>query len=301
MADPHFKIIFNGQLRNGVERETASLNLTELFKSDASIVEKLFSGRAATLKHGLSHEQALRYLEALHEAGVEAHIEVESPVSATSDDTHQSPSYRPQIEPSPYAPPQAPVVSTLEGFSELKVFSVQGRIGRLRYLAWSLVLMVSIGVAAAICAALMTSSLIAGGLLTTIAVVAFIIISVQIGAQRLHDAGWSAWLLLLNIVPFVGTLFPILMMVVPGNAGANEYGAPQPPNSKTVKILACIWLLILALGTAGFFVGGLGLFENEVQTTATEYENTLPYDDDNDNDAAQPADSTPPSVDYKDK
>ncbi|MDY7562144.1 DUF805 domain-containing protein [Pseudomonas sp. 10B1] len=301
MAEPHFKIIFSGQLRSGVERETATLILAELFKSDGAVVEKLFSGRAITLRHGLSQEQARYYLDALNDAGVEARIEAENPINLELYDIHQPTPYQTQAQLSPYATPQAPVITTLAGFPELKVFTVRGRIGRLRYLAWTFVLMTAIGVATAICAALMTSSLIAGGLFTTIAVVAFFIISVQIGAQRLHDAGWSAWLLLLNLVPFVGALFPILMIVVPGNTGPNQFGAPQPPNSKAVKILACTWLLILAVTMVGFFFGVPGLFESEVQTTATEYENTLPYDDDQDSDTSQPADSTPPSVDYKNK
>ncbi|WP_297844719.1 DUF805 domain-containing protein [Pseudomonas sp.] len=299
MAETHFKIVFAGQLRNGVEIETAKLNLAQLFKSDASVVGKLFNGTPVALKRGLSHEQALHYLDALHEAGVEAAIEVDPPVVLSLDEIHHPASYR--TESSPYAPPNAAVAPTTPEFAELKVFTVQGRIGRLRYLAWSLVLMVAASIFAGTCAALMTSSLIAGGLFATIAVVGFFIVSVQIGAQRLHDAGWSAWLLLLNLVPVVGSLFPILMVVVPGNTGPNQYGSPQPPNSRAVKVLACMWLLIVALGMVGYFGGGLGVFEDEVQTTANEYENTLPFDNDNDSDTSQPADSASPSVDYKDE
>jgi len=299
MAETHFKIVFEGQLRNGVEIETAKLNLTQLFKSDASVVDKLFNGTSVVLKRGLLHEQAMHYLDALHEAGVEATIEVDTPVVLSLDEIHHPASHG--AESSPYAPPNAAVAPAAPGFSELKVFTVQGRIGRLRYLAWSLVLMIAASIFAGICAALMTHSLIAGGLFATIAAVGFFIVSVQIGAQRLHDAGWSAWLLLLNLVPVVGSLFPVLMVVVPGNKGPNQYGSPQPPNSRAVKVLACMWLLIVALGLVGYLVGGLSVFEDEVQTTATEYENTLPFDDDDDSDTSQPADSTSPSVNYKDE
>lgn len=299
MAETHFKIVFEGQPRAGVEIEKAKLNLAHLFKSDASVVDKLFNGSPVVLKRGLAHEEALHYLDALHQAGVEANIEIDTPVFLSLDDIHQPASHR--SESSPYAPPNAPVIAVQQGFSELKVFTIQGRIGRLRYLAWSLVLMVAVGIFAAICAALMTSSLIVGGLFGTVAVVGFFIVSVQIGAQRLHDAGWSAWLLLLNLVPVVGSLFPFVLVVVPGNLGANQYGPPQPPNSKAVKILACMWLLIGALGMVSYFVGDLGLVEDEVQTTANEYENTLPFDTDDDDDTSQPAESASPSVDYKDE
>jgi uncharacterized membrane protein YhaH (DUF805 family) len=301
MAETHFKIIFEGRLRNGVELHTAKLNLAGLFKSEASVVEKLFSGQPVILKSGLSQEQAQRYLNALHDAGVEAQIEAEHPtINLNLDDIEPAAPYQAPIEPSsPYAPPQAAVGARLAEFSELKVFTVHGRIGRLRYLAWSLVLMIAILIIAALCALLLSNSLVAGGLVITVAAVAFVIISVQIGVQRLHDAGWSGWLLLINLVPFVGSLFPLALMIVPGNAGPNQYGPPQPPNSKAVKVLASMWILLIALSSVGLYVGGVNLFEDEVQSTASEYENTLPQDDDNDSDSAQPADGAPPSVDYK--
>jgi uncharacterized membrane protein YhaH (DUF805 family) len=301
MADTHFKIVFEGTLRNGVEIETAKLNLARLFKSEPSVVDRLFGGQPVILKRGLSQEQAQRYLTALNQAGVEARIEAEQPtVNLRLDDVKPFSAYQTSVEPSsPYAPPHAAVGATLPEFAELKVFTIQGRIGRLRYLAWSLVLFVAFVIVAALCAFLLTNSLVAGGLIITVAVVAFAIVSIQIGAQRLHDAGWSGWLLLINLVPFMGGLFPLLLMIIPGNAGVNQYGAPQPPNSKAVKILASMWLVVIVASSVGLYVGGVDVFEDEVQSSAGEYENTLPQDDDNDSDAAQPAEDAPPSVDYK--
>jgi uncharacterized membrane protein YhaH (DUF805 family) len=295
MAETHFKIVFEGQLRTGVDIETAKLNMAGLFKRELSAVEKLFSGQPVALKRGLSQEQALHYLSALNDAGVEARIEADPAISLSLEEIDEPTPYRapeePQHEASPYAPPRAQVGATWPEFAELKVFTVQGRIGRLRYLAWTLVLMVAIIAVTGVCAAILTSSLVGGGLLIAIAAIGFFIVSVQIGVQRLHDVGWSGWLLLINLVPFVGSLFPILMMVIPGNSGANQYGAPQPPNTTAVKVLASLWLAIIAILMVGAFVGGISTFESEVQTTASEYENILPYDDDNDSDTAQPANS----------
>ncbi|MGV8863754.1 MAG: DUF805 domain-containing protein [Pseudomonas sp.] len=295
MAETHFKIVFEGQLRTGVDIETAKLNMAGLFKRELSAVEKLFSGQPVALKRGLSQEQALHYLSALNDAGLEARIEPDPTISLSLEEIDEPTPYRapeePQHEASPYAPPRAQAGATWPEFGELKVFTVQGRIGRLRYLAWTLVLMVAIIAVTGVCAAILTSSLVGGGLLIAIAAIGFFIVSVQIGVQRLHDVGWSGWLLLINLVPFVGSLFPILMMVIPGNTGANQYGAPQPPNTTAVKVLASLWLAIIAILVVGAFVGGISTFESEVQSTASEYENILPYDDDNDSDTAQPANS----------
>jgi uncharacterized membrane protein YhaH (DUF805 family) len=295
MAETHFKIVFEGKLRTGVDIETAKLNMAGLFKRELSAVEKLFSGQPVALKRGLSQEQALHYLSVLNDAGIEARIEADPAISLSLEEIDEPKSYRAPEESqhgaSPYAPPRAQVGAAWPAFGELNVFTVQGRIGRLRYLAWTLVLMVAILAVTGVCAAVLTRSLVGGGLLIAIAAIGFFIVSVQIGVQRLHDVGWSGWLLLINLVPFVGSLFPILMMVIPGNAGANQYGAPQPPNTKAVKALASLWLAIIAILMVGAFVGGIATFESEVQTTTSEYENNLPYDDDNDNDTSQPADS----------
>lgn len=146
-------------------------------------------------------------------------------------------------ENSPYAPPQANVAEPLPEFAELKTFSLKGRIGRVRYLGWSMALLLcsapifllATGVAA------LSSSL---SLVLIIAVsLAITAVAVCIGVQRLHDLGWSGWLWLLNFVPLVGSVFALLMLILPGSQGVNRFGPPPPPNSRKVTILA--WLIIL--------------------------------------------------------
>lgn len=149
---------------------------------------------------------------------------------------------------SPYAPPSANVGEAMPLYGELKPFSVTGRIGRLRYLAWSLVIMVAaaglFGVAAVIMAVSSTAGLLCMGLIG----IGMLVVSVQIGIQRLHDFGWSGWLILLNLVPFLGSLFPFVMLLMPGSREVNHYGSPPPPNSRSVKVLAALWLVLIVSG-----------------------------------------------------
>ena len=256
MSDSRFKIVFDGALRPGVESTTAKLNLAELFKSDVEAIEKLFTGRPVALKRDLSQPDAQTYLTALHNAGIDARIEAEQPVAFNLAETHETDSSTSdRAAASPYAPPRAAVGDNLPEFATLKVFTIHGRIGRLRYLAWTLALTVAMLVAAgiistvgfAVATASPTIAIIIGSLLGFALFVALVVVSVQIGVQRLHDLGWSGWLYLLNLVPLVNSVFPLLLLVLPGNTGANQYGAPPPRNSTAVKILASLWLAFIPL------------------------------------------------------
>ena len=270
MSDNRFKIVFDGALLPGVESTTAKLNLAELFKSDVEAIEKLFTGRPVALKRDLSRPDAETYLTALKNAGIDARIEAEQPVAFSLAETHETEPASDFSRPaaSPYAPPRAAVGDDLPEYAELKIFTIHGRIGRLRYLAWTLVLTVAMLVASGILAtagfavatASPTAGIILGSLLGFALFVAIVWVSVQIGVQRLHDLGWSGWLYLLNLVPLVNSIFPLLLLVLPGNTGANQYGAPPPRNSTAVKVLASLWLafiplmliIVMALGMNGY-------------------------------------------------
>jgi uncharacterized membrane protein YhaH (DUF805 family) len=146
--------------------------------------------------------------------------------------------------PSPYATPNAQISDSLEEYSDLKVFSVSGRIGRARFLAWSLVLLLATYGAMLVAAFSLGLSAFVGAPLALVVMVATVVVSVQIGVQRLHDIGWSGWLYLLHLVPVVNFVFALLMLVIPGTTGSNRFGPPPPPNSTAVKILAWLWLVV---------------------------------------------------------
>ncbi len=150
---------------------------------------------------------------------------------------------------SPYATPQAQVSDGAAEFGELNYFGVEGRIGRVRYLGWSMAMsLLSIPVFGLVFVGAMAISQVLAILLMAVAVIGLVVVGVGIGAKRLHDLGWSAWLLLLMFVPIVGSVFSLLMLVLPGTPGANRYGPPPPPNSKGVVALAWTLLLVPIIG-----------------------------------------------------
>ncbi|MBM7062201.1 DUF805 domain-containing protein [Pseudomonas sp. UL073] len=157
---------------------------------------------------------------------------------------------------SPYTPPQAQVGEELPEFGDLNVFSVQGRIGRLRYLAWTLVvLLASVGLFGLAMIGMGIHQMV-GWTLISVVGIAIVVVSLMIGVQRLHDIGWSGWLLLLNIIPVVGSVLSLLMLLVPGTTGVNRFGPPPPANSTAVKVLAALWLLPIAAALLVVALGG---------------------------------------------
>lgn len=120
-----------------------------------------------------------------------------------------------------------------------KVFSIDGRIGRLRYLGYTwlytFAAMIVLAVVAGILAAISTD-LMAFALLAYIPVVG---VSMIPAIRRCNDLNKSGWFSLLSLVPFVNIGFAIWVLFFPGDAAANDYGPPPAKNSNWM------WLLIL--------------------------------------------------------
>lgn len=131
---------------------------------------------------------------------------------------------------------------------EPEVFAMDGRIGRLRYLAFGLVvgfsLAFAMGVVAAILA-MVSPFLVYAGLLLYIPIIAYIFI---LAKRRLNDMGYSGWCSLLLLIPFVQFLAVLWLVFGPGDDGTNEYGQAPGPNSGLV-IVGAIVMPIVFVGT----------------------------------------------------
>ncbi|MBZ9751375.1 DUF805 domain-containing protein [Deinococcus sp. HMF7620] len=56
---------------------------------------------------------------------------------------------------------------------------------------------------------------------------AVLVPSLAVTVRRLHDTGKSGWLILLNLIPFIGGLILLVFLVTDSEAGANKWG-PNP-------------------------------------------------------------------------
>lgn len=151
----------------------------------------------------------------------------------------------------PYAAPAATDIGGEDTTYEPKVFSFHGRIGRLRYLAygmaWSLAIMVGAVVLGTVLAAISgseTGVFGAVGLMYALMLVPTFVMAVR----RLNDLGYSGWLSVLMIIPFINLIMGLILIFAPGAAGQNRYGPAPGPNSGLVVIAALILPLIAIVG-----------------------------------------------------
>ena len=142
----------------------------------------------------------------------------------------------------PYESPASDIIDpAMQEFDDTQIFSTSQRIGRLRWLAYSMlanfVLFAIIGILAAVLVPMIATSQSSGGIGVT-AIISIIlvylipfIVGIILARRRLHDLGQSGWLGLLFLVPLVNLIFGLYLLFAPGMKEANQYGLRPKPNT----------------------------------------------------------------------
>ena len=147
----------------------------------------------------------------------------------------------------PYQAPRVGVADPRQEYAPMRIFSVSGRLGRLRYLAYSMgvpfLILVPLLIVAAVLGAIMPPLVIVGIILGGIGYVAVIVLQFIFTIRRCHDFDTSGWLSLLLLVP----LAPFVFWFIPGTTGANRYGNPPPPNSGGVIAVVLLPLIVIPI------------------------------------------------------
>jgi uncharacterized membrane protein YhaH (DUF805 family) len=147
----------------------------------------------------------------------------------------------------PYLAPQAAVGDVGDQqYQPVRTFSASGRIGRARYIGYSIGWAVMIGMLAGVLMAFAKGT----GMAPVVAIamlaayVLLFVIQFLLSIQRCHDFNTSGWASLLILIPLVNLLFWFL----PGTPGANRFGPPPPPNTVGVILGALILPLVFVVG-----------------------------------------------------
>jgi uncharacterized membrane protein YhaH (DUF805 family) len=144
----------------------------------------------------------------------------------------------------PYEAPKTTVADyeAAQEYSEVKIWSASGRIGRLRYLAYSTGAWLVAGLVFGVLAAVMDYSL--AVVVAAVLYIAALVLNILAAIQRSHDMDWSGWTVLLQLIPLVGFIWVFKR----GTEGPNNYGLPPPPNTLGVKILGVLLPVIFLIG-----------------------------------------------------
>jgi uncharacterized membrane protein YhaH (DUF805 family) len=159
----------------------------------------------------------------------------------------------------PYGAPRA-MVGDREEFQPVKLFAVSGRIGRARYIVYSILVSLVLVLPAM---ALMALSPGLGLAVLALAYVATFVMSIMLTIQRSHDFNMTGWFSLLVFVPFANLLF----WFVPGTDGPNRFGARTQPNSTGVMVALWIVPVVFVLGIAAAVA--LPAYQDYVKRAAT--------------------------------
>jgi len=162
----------------------------------------------------------------------------------------------------PYQPPDAPLEKRTDSRrAQVRILSLSGRIGRVRYIAYStglwilayLVLAVAVGVVER------SSGTAAGGDALAVLAATFVaVMTLALTIQRCHDFDVPGWLAPLGLIPVVNLSF----WVIPGTDGTNRYGPQTSPNPLWTVILACMSAVI---SLAGLVAGVVAVVIQQVE------------------------------------
>ena len=136
-----------------------------------------------------------------------------------------------------YAAPYADLSQPVQPGAAV-AFALNGRIGRLRYVAYvsAAYLLISL------CLAL-TMIPLDGVAASVVVLIAYMIIA----RRRLQDIGLGGLFFLCMFIPFVNLYFGFVMLFKRGDEGSNEFGSQPPANTVGVKVMACALPLLLVL------------------------------------------------------
>ncbi|NND59588.1 MAG: DUF805 domain-containing protein [Gammaproteobacteria bacterium] len=136
--------------------------------------------------------------------------------------------------------------------------SPAGRLGRVRFLAYNMVL--SLAMMALMMILGFIISLVFGGetgeflnkLLIVIVMIPAMIISVIFLIKRCHDFNASGWWCIPGVIgaliPLVNLIVFMVYALIPGTVGDNRFGPATPPNTALHWVLATLFPLVLVAG-----------------------------------------------------
>lgn len=177
----------------------------------------------------------------------------------------------------PYKPPQNNLASaSTQAYADIQILSAAGRIGRIRYIAYSFGITVLLYLSFAFVAGIVSSFfpndaapiILGAGIFIAVCIILYI--SVLLMIQRLHDMDQSGWFSLLMIVPIVSAFFALYLWLWPGTQGVNRFGNPPPPNKLAGLIIIILAAIVLIGILAAIAIPAYNEYIQRAQSSAMQ-------------------------------
>jgi len=172
----------------------------------------------------------------------------------------------------PYRSPSADVTAPPSSGRDLTgPFDPSGRFGRLSYIAWAMLISLSLNLIQIVLTAVLGFSsadaqqpgfaAAAVGIITIVFGIATVVATVLFVIRRLHDIELSAWWVLLGLVPLVNLFFGLYVLLKPGDTGVNRFGPPRDTRGWE-KIVGGIGAALIVLTVVMLVIGLIAVMMN---------------------------------------
>jgi uncharacterized membrane protein YhaH (DUF805 family) len=152
----------------------------------------------------------------------------------------------------PYSAPNATITDIDEEDEtyEPQLFAWEGRIGRLRYLAYYFAIVVLTSLIGGIVAAVLTALVAPGPMMAVLGVIGYVpllIATFVVTRRRLNDLNHSGWWGVITLVPLLNLVLGLYLVFGPGSKGVNSFG-PKPCKNSVAVVLGGLILPIAIIG-----------------------------------------------------
>jgi len=172
----------------------------------------------------------------------------------------------------PYRPPTADVTAPPPSGQDLTgPFDPSGRFGRLSYIAWAMLVSVTLNLIQIVLGAVLGVggadasqpgiAVAVVGVVTMVLAIATVVATVLFVIRRLHDIELSGWWAVLGLVPVVNLIFGLYVLLKAGAAGANRFGPPRDTRGWE-KIVGGIGAALIALTVVMMVIGLIAVMMN---------------------------------------
>lgn len=162
----------------------------------------------------------------------------------------------------PYSAPQSNMSlgAKEDDYCEIKLFSVEVRLGRLRYFnrvfvsLYNFMILTSVFVVIIKARAYGRKAPLFGWIHPDVVLGIIIVLCILLLAtltfsviQRLHDTNRSGWFTLLLLIPLINVLLVLTLLFSPSVTTSNEFGAPSPKNTLVTNIVGGLFIILISL------------------------------------------------------